>query len=110
VKPVAEAAVELFKVVLPAAQRPEVERYCDHGMLRGSLLLGETEGATFSFICTDERDARCGFAFVTPEIEGADKQRVRSGRYPFTLAGVTCCTSLCRAVCVLSETCYPVIR
>ena len=54
---VAEAAVDTFRVVLPAARRQEVERYRDHGMLRGTLILDNIDGITFDVRCTDERDA-----------------------------------------------------
>ena len=52
-----DAAADTFKVVLPAARRVEVERYRDHGMLRGILILEKTDGVTFEVRCTDERDA-----------------------------------------------------
>lgn len=58
VQPVVDAAADTFRVVLPAARRREVERYRDHGMLRGSLVLDNTDGITFDVRCTDERDAR----------------------------------------------------
>lgn len=51
------ATVDTFRVIIPAARRRELELYRDHGMLRGSLILDETEGATFGVCCTDERDA-----------------------------------------------------
>jgi hypothetical protein len=46
-----------WKAVLPASRREEVERYRDLGMLRGPLVLEETEGGTFTVRCTDQRDA-----------------------------------------------------
>jgi hypothetical protein len=52
-----DATADTFKVVLPAARRAEVERYRNHGMLRGDLILDDTDGATFAVRCTDERDA-----------------------------------------------------
>jgi hypothetical protein len=56
-RPVVDAAADAFRVVIPAARRREVERCRDHGMLRGLVILDETEGVTFDVRCTDERDA-----------------------------------------------------
>ena len=52
-----DATADTFRVVLPAARRWEVERYRDHGMLRGTLILDEIDGVTSDVRCTDERDA-----------------------------------------------------
>ena len=54
---VVDTAADTFRIVLPAARRREVERYRDHGMLRGVLTLDKTDGVTFDVRCTDERDA-----------------------------------------------------
>jgi hypothetical protein len=53
----AEAAADTFRVIIPSARRVEVERYRIHGMLRGALVLEDTNGVTFAVRCTDERDA-----------------------------------------------------
>jgi hypothetical protein len=54
---VVDATADTFRVVLPAARRREVERFRDHGMLRGIVILDKTDGVTFDIRCTDERDA-----------------------------------------------------
>ena len=53
----AEAEADTFRVIISSARRAEVERYRTHGMLRGTLILDDTDGATFAVRCTDERDA-----------------------------------------------------
>ena len=53
----AETTADTFVVILSSARRAEVERYRNHGMLRGILILDDTDGVTFAVRCTDERDA-----------------------------------------------------